>query len=69
MEIRISELDNEEVDHLRFDRIKIQRKRVININNIDGTHPRSDQRSHFQKQRTHQTEHHAQTINRIIAIV
>ena len=28
MEIRISELDNEEVDHLRFDRIKIQRKRV-----------------------------------------
>lgn len=28
MSMRISELENEEVDYLRFDRIKIQRKRV-----------------------------------------
>lgn len=29
MDIRISEMDDEEVDHLRYDRIKIQRKRVV----------------------------------------
>lgn len=28
MQNRISEMENEEVDYLRFDRIKIQRKRV-----------------------------------------
>lgn len=28
MSMRISELESEEVDYLRFDRIKIQRKRV-----------------------------------------
>jgi hypothetical protein len=28
MNYRVSELENEEVDYLRFDRIKIQRKRV-----------------------------------------
>lgn len=38
MQYRVSELENEEVDYLRFDRIKIQRKRVLYAPNIDGTH-------------------------------